>query len=109
QVDTRLAPDEVDRGCQVLGVALAAARMGLREDALVSADGDADLRGARVDPEDQHFSPSAFLRPRGERLAQRSGAGVPSRTDGLDLDDAIVVTFAEAQVHLQEVRRQRGR
>src|SRR5205814_5915604 len=79
QVDARLAPDEVDRGRQVLGVALAAARMGLREDALVSADGDADLRGARVDPEDQHFSPSAFLRPRGERLAQRSGAGVPSR------------------------------
>src|SRR3954454_20535234 len=51
---------------------------------------------------------SAFLRPGRHRLTQRARAGAPPGTDGLDLDDAIVVALTELQADFEEVGGQRG-
>ena len=71
ELDVGLAADELDRRRQGLGVAPAARDLEQGDHALVAADGDADLLGRRLDPEDQHAS-AGFLD--GARTAAASGA-----------------------------------
>ena len=59
EAEVGLLADEVDRRGEDLGVAATAPDLEQRDHALVAADGDADLLGRRLDPQDQHDMPRA--------------------------------------------------
>ena len=105
ELDAGLAAEELDGRGERLGVAAAPRGVDRAEDALVAADGAADLGGGGGDAEDQHQADPATGLSTPARASERGAHAGPDRAEG---HVAVVVAGAEGEPHLEVVVRQHG-